>query len=186
MLTCGFWQYLKIFYTLLRCHVETYWATKSEQNGLGGLYSCGPKLMWRYPTLTSSQSTPPPTSSYGRYASTTMSTELKFWCKSFINMYYFINYFSDCANNFLNCQHRPHNGDFLRFEIWKSDTLFEVTGVAFVFSEDFYVRWIAEGQKIFLLEHLQSKERFKNSAEGMKHFWWKHKNSNCAESTLHL
>ena len=74
----------------------------NKKGSLTPLYSCGPKLMWRYPTLTSSQSTPPPTSSYGRYASTTMSTELKFWCKSFIDMYYLINYFSDCANNFLN------------------------------------------------------------------------------------
>ena len=140
--------------------------------------------MWRYPTLTSSQSTPPPTSSYGRYASTTMSTELKFWCKSFIDMYYLINYFSDCANNFFDCQHRPHNENFLCFEIWKSDTFFGVTNVVFVFSEDFYAGWIAEKQKMLLLKCLQDGKRFESSAERMKHFWWEHGNNNCVENIL--
>ena len=134
------------------------------------IYSCGPKLMWRYPTLTSSQSTPPPTSSYGRYASTTMSTELKFWCKFFIDMYYLTNYFSDCVNNFFDCQYRLHNGDPLRLEIQKFDILFGVTSVAFMFSEDFYARWIAEKQKMLFLKRLRNGKKLESNAEGMKHF----------------
>ena len=115
-----------------------------------------------------------------------MSTELKFWCKSFIDMYYLTNYFSDCANNFPDRQHRPHNGDPLRLEIRKSDTLPGVTGVALVFSEDLYAGWIAEGQKMPLLERLRGGERLEGSAEGVRHFWWEHGGGNCAEGTLCL
>ena len=99
-----------------------------------------------------------------------MSTELKFWCKSFIDMYYLTNYFSDCANNFPDRQHCPHNGDPLCFEIRKSDTLPGVTGVALMFSEDLYAGWIAEGQKMLLLECLRGGERLEGSAEGVRHF----------------
>ena len=99
-----------------------------------------------------------------------MSTELKFWCKFFIDMYYLTNYFSDCVNNFFDRQHRPHNGDPLRLEIQKFDTLFGVTGVAFVFSEDFYAGWIAEKQKMLFLKRLRNGEKLESNAEEMKHF----------------
>ena len=99
-------------------------------------------------------------------------------------MYYLTNYFSDCANNFPNRQHRPHNGDPLRLEIRKSDIFLGVTGVAFVFSEDLYAGWIIERQKMPLLERLQGGEKLEGSAEGVKHFWWKYGSDNCAESIL--
>ena len=55
-----------------------------------------------------------------------------------------------------------------------------------MFLENFYAGWIVEGQKMLFLERLQGGEKLESSVEGMKHFWWKHKNSNCVENILHF
>ena len=100
-----------------------------------------------------------------------MSTELKFWCEFFVDMCRFTSYILDCANNFFNQQYCPHDRNLLCLEIQLSDIFLGVTNVAFMFSKDFYARWISEKQKMLRLEHLQTEKKFQSNAGRIKHSW---------------
>ena len=55
-----------------------------------------------------------------------------------------------------------------------------------MFSEDLYAGWVAEGEKMPLLERLRAGEKLEGRAEGVRHFWWERGGGECAEGTLRL